>query len=92
MSCQKLFRPKVVIHSSPFVKQGGCLTQKGGCLTQKGGCLTQKGGGLTKKGYTRKNAQPVAMLSTRLFSHVNNVVTALFNHQYCYNLLTRLNK
>ena len=30
-------------------------------------------------------------LSTRLFSHDNNVVTALFNHQYCYNLLTRLN-
>ena len=30
------------------------------------------------------------MLSTRLFSHDNNVVTALFNHQYCYNLLTRL--
>ena len=26
-----------------------------------------------------------------LFSHDNNVVTALFNHQYCYNLLTRLN-
>ena len=25
-----------------------------------------------------------------LFSHDNNVVTALFNHQYCYNLLTRL--
>ena len=23
---------------------------------------------------------------------VNNVVTALFNHQYCYNLLTRLSK
>ena len=30
------------------------------------------------------------MLSTRLFSHHNNVVTALFNHQYCYSLLTRL--
>ena len=30
------------------------------------------------------------MLSTRLFSHDNNVVTALFNHQYCYNLLTTL--
>ena len=30
------------------------------------------------------------MLSTRLFSHDNNVVTASFNHQYCYNLLTRL--
>ena len=30
------------------------------------------------------------MLSTRLFSHENNVVTALFNHQYRYNLLTRL--
>ena len=29
-------------------------------------------------------------MSTRLFSHDNNVVTALFNHQYCYNLLTRL--
>ena len=55
--------------------------------------------------YTRKNAQPVAScqqawtmlcctlwttLSTRLFSHDYNVVTALFNHQYCYNLLTRL--
>ena len=26
----------------------------------------------------------------RLFSHDNNVVTALFNHQYCYNLWTRL--
>ena len=31
------------------------------------------------------------MLSTRLFSHDNNVVTSLFHHQYCYNLLTRLN-
>ena len=29
------------------------------------------------------------MLSTRLFSH-DNVVTALFNHQYCCKLLTRL--
>ena len=29
----------------------------------------------------------------KLFSHDNNIVTALFkkfNHQYCYNLLTRL--
>ena len=33
---------------------------------------------------------PWTMLLTRLFSHDNNVVTALFNHQYCYNLLTRL--
>ena len=30
------------------------------------------------------------MLSTSLFSHDNNVVTTLFNHQYCYNLFTRL--
>ena len=30
------------------------------------------------------------MLSTKLFSHDNNIVTALFNHQYCYNLLTKL--
>ena len=30
------------------------------------------------------------MLSTKLFSHDNNVVTALFNHQYCYNLLNKL--
>ena len=30
------------------------------------------------------------MLSTTLFGHDNNVVTALFDHQYCYNLLTRL--
>ena len=30
------------------------------------------------------------MLSTWLFSHDNNILTALFNHQYCYNLLTRL--
>ena len=32
----------------------------------------------------------ITMLSKRLFSHDNNVVTALFKHQYCYNLLTRL--
>ena len=32
---------------------------------------------------------PWTMLSTSLFSHGNNVVAALFNHQYCYNLLTR---
>ena len=30
------------------------------------------------------------VLSTKLFSHDNNVVAALFNDQYCYNLLTRL--
>ena len=30
------------------------------------------------------------MLSTRLFSHDDNVVKALFNHQCCYNLSTRL--
>ena len=29
-------------------------------------------------------------LSTRLFSHDNNVVTASFDRQHCYNLLTRL--
>ena len=29
--------------------------------------------------------------TNRLLSHENNLVTALFNHQYCYNLLTRLN-
>ena len=32
------------------------------------------------------------MLSTRLFNHENNVVAALFNHQYCYNLLTTLSE
>ena len=31
------------------------------------------------------------MSSTRLFSHDNNaIIQHLFNHQYCYNLLTRL--
>ena len=34
--------------------------------------------------------QSCSAMITKLFSHDNNVVTALFNHQYCYNLLTRL--
>ena len=29
-------------------------------------------------------------MKTRLFSHENNVVTAILLHQYCYNLLTKL--
>ena len=42
--------------------------------------------------WTKLCCTPWTMWSTRWFSDDNNVVTALFNHQYCYNLLTRLSK